>query len=258
MAIEQHEVIGNTRTVHALKLQALSVWQLCRTAVGDILDNLLPVVKLQIAAARRLVHRYKLAVILHVADNPAVPIKVRRIHSHQQAALCSLLCQAAASIIHACRGKGPQAQPRLRRYAHKIALQRTPGKLLLLIGIGHATGELLRACFQLQAVNINDQTVRLLERINFILAVTVQLNDEPGLFPAIRHKAHALHRCVLQGCLLRLGAALRQRHLQHQPLLGLLILNRLLAVEHHAHPSRAHAAAQLINRRSSGDSRLRN
>ena len=32
------------------------------------------------------------------------------------------------------------------------------------------------------------------ERINFILAVTVQLNDESGLPPAIRHKAHALHR----------------------------------------------------------------
>ena len=215
IAIEQHEVVGNTRTVHALNLQPLSVRQLCRAAAGDILDNLRPVIKLQIAAARRLVHRYKLAVILHVADNPAVPVKVRRIHSHQQAALRGLLRQAAASIIHACRGKGPQAQPRLRRYAHKIALQRTSGELLLLIGIGHAAGELLRACFQLQAVNINDQTVRLLKRINFILAVTVQLNDEPGLLPAIGHKAHAFNRYVLQCCLLRLRTALRQRHLQH-------------------------------------------
>ena len=79
MGIKQHQIIGNARTVHALQLQRSAVRKCYAAGVGNVAHNLLLIALYYITAARRSIHSDKIALILNVADNPAVGIKIRRI-----------------------------------------------------------------------------------------------------------------------------------------------------------------------------------
>ena len=81
IGIKQHQIIGNARTVHALQLQRSAVRKCYAADVGNVAHNLLLVALHYITAARRSIHSDKIALILNVADNPAVGVKVRRINS---------------------------------------------------------------------------------------------------------------------------------------------------------------------------------
>ena len=171
IGVKQHQIIGNARTVHALQLQRSAIRQRYMSRIGNIAHNLLLIALHYITAARRSIHSDKIALILNVADNPAVSIKVRRVNSSHKTSLRRLLSQTAASVIHACGRERPQLQARRRRNAHQIAYQRPAVQLLLRIGIGNAACQ-LRCCFaDRNAVNIQHQTVRIFQIIQLVLAI---------------------------------------------------------------------------------------
>ena len=171
IGVEQHQIIGNARTVHALQLQHFSVRQRYTAGVGNVAHNLLLVALHYITAARRSIHSDKAALILNIADNPTVGIKIRRVDGSQKSSLRCLRSQAAASVIHACGRKRPELQTCRRRNAHQIAYQRSAVQLLLRIGIGNAAGKLHRCFADRNAVNIQHQTVRIFQVIQLVLAI---------------------------------------------------------------------------------------
>ena len=171
IGIEQHQIIGNARTVHALQLHRSAVRQCYAAGVGNVAHNLLLVALHYITAARRSIHSDKIALILNVADNPAVGIKIRRVDGSHKTSFRRLLSQAAASVIHACSRKWSQLQACRRRNAHQIAYDWSAVQLLLRIGIGNAACKLRRCFADRNAVNIQHQTVRIFQVIQLVLAI---------------------------------------------------------------------------------------
>ena len=116
----------------------LSIGQIHGAIIANILHNVRMAIFQRIATAWLLIHGHHLAPIFDAADNPAIRVKIGRIHGGNEPFLRGKLRHTPTSIISASCAKGQQLIFGIRLYADHISLDLPSIHFVLQIGIGHA------------------------------------------------------------------------------------------------------------------------
>ena len=107
-AIIQHQILTNAGTVHALENQVLPIGQIQGAIIGNILHYIGVAIFEDIAATRLLIHGHHSALMLHIADNPAIGVKIRSVDGCKKPFLAVLLGNTSTPIISTGCRKGLQ------------------------------------------------------------------------------------------------------------------------------------------------------